>query len=522
MWMFLIDLTSILLLTGVLMFLILQKRRKHHSVHIEITEPIPSAEDSPSQALSLHTLERPNNHMGRGKYLLYGTVLLAVKYNLDRLIAALVFKQGWSLLNYLGSHGYGHPQSHNLHGAPSNPSVEAFLGFTSPGAQFYLSMALISLPFIWAGIVLTIRRLRDLKLSPGWVLLFFVPFVNILMFILLSILPTPTHNQQTQALTPWLDRFIPNHSVGSATLGVFLTMLLGLVGMIGSILLGSYGWGLFLGLPFCVGLFSVLIDSYHQARTLGRCLAVAAIAISLLGAAILALAFEGIICLIMAAPIGLVLALMGGAVGYALQIRQNRPKRETSLLLLTLALSWPLLTGAESQVSDQPPVYAVESVMDINAQPETVWNHVVTFSQLPEPTEWVFHTGIAYPIRAEIRGQGVGAIRHCIFSTGEFVEPIEVWDKPNTLAFGVQTMPMPMHEWSYKQIHPPHLDQYLQVTHGQFRLQPLSGNRTRLIGTTWYSNKVWPSLYWKSWSDGIIHTIHLRVLRHIKALSENT
>jgi uncharacterized membrane protein YhaH (DUF805 family) len=172
MWTFLINLTSILLLTGVLMFLILQKRRKHHSVHIEITEPNPSEEDSPSQALSIHTLNHPNSHMGRGKYLLYGTVLLAVKYNLDRLIAALGFKQSWTLLNYFGSHEYSHTQSHNLHGAPSNHSLEAFLGFTSPEAQFYLSMALISLPFIWAGIVLTIRRLRDLKLSPGWVLLF--------------------------------------------------------------------------------------------------------------------------------------------------------------------------------------------------------------------------------------------------------------------------------------------------------------------------------------------------------------
>jgi len=31
------------------------------------------------------------------------------------------------------------------------------------------------------------------------------------------------------------------------------------------------------------------------------------------------------------------------------------------------------------------------------------------------------------PIRAEIFGSGPGAIRHCTFSTGPFVEPIEVW-----------------------------------------------------------------------------------------------
>jgi hypothetical protein len=146
---------------------------------------------------------------------------------------------------------------------------------------------------------------------------------------------------------------------------------------------------------------------------------------------------------------------------------------------------------------------------------------VVTFSQLPEPTEWIFNTGIAYPIRAEIKGEGVGAIRHCIFSTGEFVEPIEVWNEPYQLGFGVQTMPLPMHELSFANIQPPHLEDYLQVTHGEFKLQRLPGNRTRLLGTTWYSNKVWPNEYWKVWSDGIIHAIHLRVLNHIKQLSEH-
>ena len=46
--------------------------------------------------------------------------------------------------------------------------------------------------------------------------------------------------------------------------------------------------------------------------------------------------------------------------------------------------------------------------------------------------------------------------------------------------------------------------------------------RTLLAGTTWYTDQIWPSPYWKLWSDYIIHHIHLRVLNHIKAVSENT
>ena len=33
---------------------------------------------------------------------------------------------------------------------------------------------------------------------------------------------------------------------------------------------------------------------------------------------------------------------------------------------------------------------------------------------------------------------------------------------------------------------------------------------------------LWPSDYWRVWSDHIIHTIHLRVLNHVKQLSERS
>jgi hypothetical protein len=52
------------------------------------------------------------------------------------------------------------------------------------------------------------------------------------------------------------------------------------------------------------------------------------------------------------------------------------------------------------------------------------------------------------------------------------------------------------------------------------RLQPLPGGKTLLSGTTWYTDRIWPGRYWQTWSDLIIHHIHLRVLNHIKQLTE--
>ena len=133
----------------------------------------------------------------------------------------------------------------------------------------------------------------------------------------------------------------------------------------------------------------------------------------------------------------------------------------------------------------------------------------------------MFRSGIAYPVRASIQGRGVGAVRHCEFSTGPFVEPITAWEEPRRLAFDVTEQPHPMRELSpYRNIAPAHLNGFFRSQHGQFLLTALPDGRTRLDGTTWYAQNLWPNRYWRVWSDYLVHRIHTRVLEHIKAESE--
>ena len=117
----------------------------------------------------------------------------------------------------------------------------------------------------------------------------------------------------------------------------------------------------------------------------------------------------------------------------------------------------------------------------------------------------------------------MGAIRHCEFTTGDFVEPITVWDAPRRLAFDVVSQPDPMTELSFwRHVHPPHLaEQSLMSRRGEFRLVDLGGGRTRLEGRTWYTFAMHPQAYWTLWSDLAIHKIHRRVLEHVKRLSES-
>jgi hypothetical protein len=162
----------------------------------------------------------------------------------------------------------------------------------------------------------------------------------------------------------------------------------------------------------------------------------------------------------------------------------------------------------------------ITTVIEVDASASKIWNIVVAFPPIPEPTEWLFRAGIAYPTHADIAGSGVGAVRDCHFSTGSFVEPITVWQPPYRLEFDVSAQPDPMTELTVWKIRPPHLDGYFRSSHGRFLIVPMGEERCRLEGTTWYSQRIFPEAYWTLWSDAIIHRIHARVLSHIKARAE--
>jgi hypothetical protein len=449
------------------------------------------------------TLHEPEPRtLDRWPYFWLGCALMATKYNLDRLIAWQGFHRSWYLWNYIEPHGY----------AP----IDAL---PPTDEKFYFILLLTSLPFLLVGIVLTLRRLRSAGLPLGLCILFFVPVVNLIFFAVLSILPVRLKTPTTSRNRGWLS-WLPRSAAGSALAS---TVLVGLVGVclayVSTSVLQNYGWGLFVALPFAMGLVSVLVYAGPQRRTLRSCMVVAILPIAFAGLCLFVVAMEGAICLIMAAPIGLVLALAGGAVGY--MIVGNRSDPIHPLAMGVVLMSVPFTMGVEKQSGELPPLLSVTTSVLIDASPEQVWPYVVSFPPIPPNRDWILHTGVAYPTRARIEGSGVGAIRHCIFTTGEFIEPVEVWDENRLLRFSVAHQPEPMEELSpYPHLKTTHLDGYLQSHEGELRLIAVPGGKTLLEGTTWYTDRIWPSQYWQVWSDLIIHHIHLRVLNHIKDLSE--
>lgn len=282
-------------------------------------------------------------------------------------------------------------------------------------------------------------------------------------------------------------------------------------------ILHDYNGGVFILIPFFIGACATVLYGKQKPSRTGKYISVATASLGIYCAGLILFAIEGAICIIMAAPLGFLMSLIGVAIGQGILSRKNNSSVN---IIIGLAICIPAIMSFESISKEDEDVFSVSTSVVIDRAPEVVWKNVVTFSKMEPPSEWLFRAGIAYPTDAIIKKEGNRTVRYCNFSTGCFVEPITTWHEPQLLAFNVEATPRPLQELSPYNIDPAHLHGYFVSKKGQFHLIALPNGKTLLQGTTWYAHKIKPAFYWRIWSNYIIHKIHNRVLQHIKAQAE--
>ncbi|HEX2683928.1 MAG TPA: hypothetical protein VHL77_08340 [Ferruginibacter sp.] len=283
------------------------------------------------------------------------------------------------------------------------------------------------------------------------------------------------------------------------------------------LVLKDYGMSVFILIPLFIGACSTVFYGKQKPSSIGSYISLAVVSLLIYCAGLILFALEGLICIVMAAPLGIAIAAIGCCIG---QIILNYRKNSSIGIIIGFAVCIPAAMSFESVSKDDEDVFSVTTSVVIDQKPEAVWNKVVAFSKMDPPEEWLFRVGIAYPTDAVIKHTGSRTIRYCNFSTGCFVEPITTWQEPNLLAFTVEETPRPLQELSPYNIDPAHLHGYFVSKKGQFQLTALPNGKTLLTGTTWYAHKIKPAFYWRFWSNYIIHKIHNRVLAHIKKEAE--
>ncbi|AZQ60768.1 hypothetical protein EI427_00640 [Flammeovirga pectinis] len=280
----------------------------------------------------------------------------------------------------------------------------------------------------------------------------------------------------------------------------------------------SYGALVFIFSPFLMGFLPSYIILKSGEKIKKRALFF--LSLQVLGVIILIILLikmEGLICILMTSPLILICQWIG--VGSAMMIMNRVTPKNINLLLIILGF---VFSGFDYSNKESNQILTpITTTVVINAPIEKIWDEVIAFGTIAEPEELLFKTGISYPINAKIKGEGVGAIRYCNFTTGSFVEPITKWEKPTKLSFSVTSQPTPMHELNpFWEIQPPHLNGYFLSKKGEFNLKSISAYKTELSGTTWYTLNIKPLFYWGIWTNYILHSIHERVLNHIKQKTE--
>lgn len=214
---------------------------------------------------------------------------------------------------------------------------------------------------------------------------------------------------------------------------------------------------------------------------------------------------EGIFCLIIVSPLIFLFLFVGVLVGEEMYWRKKNKRLNASIIGILL------LVFIVDVNTDHQYVRVVSDEVLIQATPEEIWKHVVAFEPITEePTFWMFKLGMPKPMETTVTAYCQGAGRKCIFNDNIiFEETMTVFQPNKDLTFDIITPPQD-----------PEIIGHIETQRGQFLLKDNHDGTTTLIGNSWYKLNVFPAWYYDLWAESIVRNVHLRVMNHIKILSE--
>ena len=213
---------------------------------------------------------------------------------------------------------------------------------------------------------------------------------------------------------------------------------------------------------------------------------------------------EGVICLVIVSPL-IMCFVAGGVFMGDLMFKKNNQKLNVSIIA---ALMFVFITDSLSTHNYEN---MVSDTITVNAPPDKVWKNVVAFKRIKQPDKyWLFRIGMPSPVESTVTGYYEGAGRKCIFSNGYiFDEKIATYQPGVNLTFDVTHQPRD-----------PEIMNHIDILRGQFLLKDNHDGTTTLTGNSWYRLYVFPVWYYDIWAESITRNVHLRVMEHIKELSE--
>jgi uncharacterized membrane protein YhaH (DUF805 family) len=391
-------------------------------------------------------------------------------------------------------------------------SLRAIVIFDRSAGFIEILVLVYFLIVAWALSSLAFRRAADAGVSEWIAAYAFVPVIQIPVILFLSVIPSRRQVELApEEVVPARPTWVPAAQGVIAGIGLTLFAV-----AVGALVFRSYGFGMFVISPFVVGATTGYFANRHGEIDASRSVHLVLCATALGGIALIGFALEGAVCIVMAAPLGVVAALAGGALGRGIALSTKRSPAETVSAVALL----PLVFALESAFPPTASFDTSETIV-VEAPPELVWRAIIQMAPMDAPPALPFRLGVAYPLGGEIIGEGVGAVRRGEFSTGTAIEQVTEWIAQRKLTFVVLNDVPSMRELSpYQHVHAPHVVGYFRTTSTSFELLPQPGGQTQIVERTSHELKLDPVFYWLPLARWMVHENNARVLAHIRDQAE--
>jgi hypothetical protein len=244
----------------------------------------------------------------------------------------------------------------------------------------------------------------------------------------------------------------------------------------------EFGMVMFVLIPIAAGLLAGAMVG-RAARGAACCLCGGLLAVGFL----LITGLEGIVCLLMAAPLlalGLTIgALLGNLIRRRWIDRSDAPERNLVLLILLTPFFIAAADHVEKPHRHAETVEEFSSTLIVPTGREETWRLVEKMDRLDGERPFLLRLGIPTPYRCELEKPEIGGTRVCYFREGILAQNITAWDFPRSFEVTITANTLPGRRWLT-----------LKSAAYEFEAVP---NGTRITRRSTIGTRLYPRWYWR-------------------------
>ena len=145
----------------------------------------------------------------------------------------------------------------------------------------------------------------------------------------------------------------------------------------------------------------------------------------------------------------------------------------------------------------------VATSVRFHASPETVWQRMLTYEDVPAPPPLLLRVLLPYPVRTEGDKTCVGASIQCTYKGGDMVKRITVVERPHLVQFEVTQQRLG-------------IEGCITTLGGSYEIRSC-GDQTEVVLTTNYRGYLRPRYFWRPLERFLAHELHRHILDGMRA-----